>query len=235
VFWLFLLFKKKNIDVKNLNLIVVIIFIGLLSCSIIKKEHITQPKVEYAASINHWLKSNDLFYQFYILSLAPEFFTNFNLGIEIGINPIIYSPKIKMLMLYNGCTRDSCMKHVEAYINNLKPLKFAQTGGASNSVEKKDSLGFKGICFDSLNIYLKTLDGKNQNLPLNTNVDYFLILPFAKFFGNKKQLSDLKSFCNAAKSNKYSKFTIVLLDMDKQKWWGKEWNKKIDFSINVVK
>lgn len=127
------------------------------------------------------------------------------------------------------------MENVETYINTIKPISITQIENLNKTSGKEDSLGFEDISFQSLNGYLKTLDGKNAESPVNPDVDYYLMLPFAKFFGNKKQVKDLLSFSNSARTNKYSKFIIVLLDMDKQKWWGKEWNNKIDFSINVVK
>lgn len=220
---------------KNLRIILLIAVVAFTRCSTIKKEHITKPGIETKNSINHWLKKNDLFNNFYIITLAPEFYFNFNLSTKIGIKPIVYSSKSKLIMLYNGCTRDSCMENVGAYINTIKPFSISAIERMNNTLGKKDSLGFEDISFQSLNIYLKTLDGKNVEFPSNPDVDYYLILPFAKFFGDKKQVKDLQSFSKLAQTNKYSKFNIVLLDMDKQKWWGKEWNDKIDFSINVVK
>jgi hypothetical protein len=86
---------------------------------------------------------------------------------------------------------------------------------------------------DTLHLNLSTLQQKIKSLSgalpqnLTSEEDYILIIPFAIFLGNKVQVSEIKKYYLSARRNRYATIKIVFLNLDKQEWWGKEWNQKI--------
>ncbi len=215
--------------------IVFFVLCFLISCSAVRRQHIRQPRIESKAAIIRWLHQNNLDEDTYALSLSPEFFFDLELSSKLRINPILYPSRSQSILLYDGCTTDSCMRNLNTWFSVLQPLSLSTITNNNNSLIREYSEKFEKIPLLALTKFLRTLDGKQvSNFP-DTSVNFLLILPFAKFFGDKKQVEDLKSTIATLSANKYSKFRIYLLSMDKQEWWGKEWNKKIDFSINVVK
>lgn len=208
----------------------------IFGCSSIRKEHITQPKIENEISITQWLKSTHLFNNdFIVLTLSPEFYFNFNLSSKINFSPIIYPSKSKTVMFYSGCTSATCMDSLRMFTNNITPGFLFKSYITSDSILRfKNGIKFEKRQFDSLACYFHSLNGEIYPLLQNNNFDYYLILPFAKFFGNKKQVKELKKFIASAYFNTHSRVKVILLNMDKQKWWGKEWNNKIELSTHAM-
>jgi hypothetical protein len=100
--------------------------------------------------------------------------------------------------------------------------------------EKRDSFKLK---IDTLNLNLsfllakmRSLSGDQYNFKTNDSIDYYLVLPFAKFAGNWSQVRNLKKYFKAVSDNTSSNIQIIFLNLDKQEWWGKKWNEKIQIS-----
>lgn len=102
------------------------------------------------------------------------------------------------------------------------------------SIKDKDKFEKK---MDTLSIKLtqitssfRTLRGEPSPEFLQKNSDYILIIPFAIFLGKKLQVKDLKKYYYSALTNRSATIQIVFLNLDKQEWWGEEWNKKINIT-----
>ncbi|MBS1758769.1 MAG: hypothetical protein JST23_01500, partial [Bacteroidetes bacterium] len=80
---------------------------------------------------------------------------------------------------------------------------------------------------------LRTLNGDEPTLFKDStlNADYFLFLPFAKWLGNRIQVKELKRIYNSAMFNMFSRIQVVFVNTDKQEWWGREWNDKINVNF----
>jgi hypothetical protein len=100
--------------------------------------------------------------------------------------------------------------------------------------EKKDSFKLKvdttNLDLDFLFEKMRTLSGEQYHFKKNDSTDYYLILPFAKYMGNWSQVKNLRKFYKAALNNSSSNIQIIFLNLDKQEWWGKDWNEKIQIS-----
>ena len=97
-----------------------------------------------------------------------------------------------------------------------------------NADHKKDTVRMN---FHDISRLFYSLEGNKLNVIEIANYDFVLILPFAKFYGNNLQIKDLKKYYQSAINNPNAKFKIVFLNLDKQEWWGKEANDKINISI----
>lgn len=209
----------------------------IFGCSIIKTEHIKPPGIENERSINRWLKSTQLLDNDYIvLTLAPEFYFNFEFSSKIKFTPLFYPFKSRSILVYNGCTTKICMNQLRSFTEGINPSTMYNPDVIKDSILTiEKGLSFEKVVYESFANYFCTTKGEKYTLHQDSLLDYYLILPFTTFFGTKTQIRDMKSFLTATYSNTKSKFKVILLNMDKQEWWGKEWNEKIELSFKVVK
>jgi hypothetical protein len=204
-----------------LTLIIIFINLSLISCKPVYRIILgAKPsKIETIESSLSWLKKNlnMPISEDQVLSLSPEGFP-----LAFDINPIIIDSK-NTRILYNGCTDNKCFKDLsslfEFYDSKDSLLNTLTTVNNQLSFNRNATKVFP---------YIRSLKGHTiDNLPENS-----LILPYAIFLGNKKQKKDLLQFINAAQKNKNIRWNIVFLCIDKQAWWGDEWNRKIEMGLN---
>ena len=226
-------------------LILTIFSLCFFDCSLIAKKGYggKAAKIENQQSIEAWLKNEHL-EKLNVTTISPEsfsfFFPQFNQA------PLLFDSKTGRFCPVGFTNGKYCPNNVDSYIKTVlpfdklwnKPDSFIVTeyiilsSGTSmnrkNNYEKKRDTTI--INLHELLKNFRTLDGKPYAID-KIDSDYILILPFAIYFGHRLQVKDLKKYYNAAQENKYSKIKIIFLNLDKQEWWGKDWNEQIRISI----
>ncbi len=217
------------------HILILLAVVSLFGCKLISKAKLgaTRAKVQDEITTHEWLVKNRVLPDSSILmGLSPEkyiaYFENFGQG--GGASPLIFS-KAGNLFFYDGCTSDQCIKDLAGYIQTLSPNNVIAHSGivASKNVNDKK---FVSTSLTEFSDYLYLLWGPKAHIKVDSSKDYTLILPFAMYYGNKKQVTELRSFITAANSNKQSTFNFIFLSLDKLAWWGDDWIKRINISYN---
>jgi len=76
--------------------------------------------------------------------------------------------------------------------------------------------------------FSRDLSGQKVDPVFLSDSAYTLLIPFAKFWGDKMQVKEIKRFINNIRKNNHMKVKVVLLNFDKQIWWGKRWIEEIN-------
>jgi hypothetical protein len=197
-------------------------------------------KIENRESIEDWLTERG-FSKENVVCVGSEHYYDFATGLPQA--PLLFdnaTGNFLAIGFSNGkyCPKDvdkSFSKILPYYLMNQKPDSFliSETRIVPPGVSIKDKKNFAvekdtlTLTLSTIVLPLKTLTGeKIKNLSKHGD-DFTLVLPFAIFLGDKLQVEDLKKFYFSALQNQFAKIGIVFLNLDKQEWWGKEWNEKI--------
>ena len=227
---------------RKLLLALIMIIILLPACSLIvrKVNNVQPPATESPESLNSWLNSQHLD-KYEVLSVDPKYFygaTTFYMK-----RKLIFNQFGKVAELGINKTGVVCHKTSPREVHDLEPgyAHFTEflldsisirtlddNGRKSEMVRRTDTIYYN---IDSLNKYVYDLDGQKVNIEKDFTFDYLVVIPFAKYQGNTIQVSDIRKYLKAIHENRHSRFKIILLNLDKQAWWGEEWNKKIRFGI----
>jgi hypothetical protein len=213
------------------------------SCGLIARKGYGAKKqqIETKETITHWLNKNGLPSQ-NIFSLPPEHYFELFLGLPQA--PLVFDNTTGNLLAIGFSNGKYCPKSVDKSFSSLLPYQLLKEKPDSFLISEvttippgsslKDRSQF-AVTKDTLRLHLPeieksilTLNGKPAAKIAKPGDDYTLILPFALFFGDKLQLKDLKKYYLSAITNRFAKINIVFLNLDKQQWWGEEWNKKIN-------
>ena len=236
---------------------VLVIFIIIITegCSWIAKKGYgaKQPQIETEQSIFTWLHKYDLPTEEVVTVDTLGFFNFFP---SLAQAPLLFekSGKFRAAGFSNG---KFCPQGVDVYLSRVDRLETFNTLdsfiisesimippeeveklGALNeskieelkkkAISKKDTIRMN---FNEINNLFYTLNGSKRGKIKTSDYDFILILPFAKFYGHRLQVKDLKKYYRSAANNPNAKFKIVFLNLDKQQWWGKEANNKININI----
>lgn len=186
------------------------------------------PNVENEVSLTTWLKNEHVKYD-YVYAARPENFYRYCIDyFDTGL--LFYGDgHFKQQIPIKG---KQCLETTTDILEKIKPLM------ATNDLHPKSPTSWQKIEpiktlkeLEVLQTYLYTLRGEKSNYWPDNTYDYILFLPATAYLGSKIQTKDLRSFIKAAKSNPQSKIQIILLNFDKQEWWGKEWCDKINITI----
>lgn len=203
-----------------------------------KKQH-----TETKESIEKWLAEKELGAE-KIVSVSPKYYYDFIPGLSQA--PLLFDNRSGTFLAIGFSNGEYCPKEIDKSFSatlpyNLikeKPDSFlvSETIILPPGVSIKDKSKYE-LKKDTLHLSLlrmiektRTLSGENVDVILKEDYDYVLYIPFALFLGNKVQLQDIKQIYYSALMNRYSKIDIVFLNLDKQKWWGEEWNNKININ-----
>jgi hypothetical protein len=222
------------------NIRIVLAFISLTgaSCHFIARtgHGAKAPRTETGYSIKDWLHKH-LFDGGTIATVRPEVF--FDYQVMEGSPMVFESLTGKFLSIGYGDGK-FCPKNVDKTFTDLVPYAFLNPkpynylanemmqisgDGSKKTIRDTSYPHLPTICED-----LRSLDGTAFTLN-TTGTDYVLILPFALYLGNRVQVMDLKKYYRSAMANKKARIQIIFLNLDKQEWWGKEWNEKIHFKV----
>jgi hypothetical protein len=202
------------------------------------------PKEETKESVEHWVEKNIKSQTaVQIFTVTPE--AAIKRRAFLSTEPMIINTQAKMV-LYKGCTSKECIKNLGMYFKTVTPTQlqnlesdtnftnvykyksgiFSTTGKLIEVVEQQVPLYF----FSATRSVMGEPVDSTQYLHKQT-----LVLPFAIFLGNKLQVKDINNWIAAAQKNTSVNWNIVLLNIDKQSWWGNEWNSKITYSVGKFK
>jgi hypothetical protein len=219
-------------------LLAIITFAPACSFVVKKVNNVKQPQTESPESLNSWLSSQRLD-KYEVLSVDPKYFyqaTTFYMK-----RKLIFNQFGKVAELGTNKTGVVCHKTSPREVHDLEPgythfteflldsigVRTLESNGRKSEIVRGTDTIYYNI--DSLNKYAHDLDGQKANIEKDFTFDYLVVIPFAKYQGKTVQVSDIRKYLKAIHENKYSRFKIILLNLDKQAWWGEEWNKKIRF------
>lgn len=226
----------------------------ILSCTTLAKlgHGSRKPKVESETSIVKWLKSKG-FDKGRVVATSPEEFYFFAPQFVNSIFLLDNTGRFHAIGYNQG---KFCVKDVDKIIKRLKPADQLTRMPDSfivyqyykpfkiDNIREKTKAELKKILkeyketakvltdtlslnYSFLNSKIRTLSGQKLEQPEISATNYTLFLPFAKYEGNWVQVSELRKYYNAAINAENATFNIVFLNLDKQQWWGEEWNEKI--------
>jgi hypothetical protein len=217
-----------------------------LKCSFIDRTvyGAKKPKTENYRSIYRWLQRNN-FDPDNAVTVSPDHFYDF--VPKLFDSPLLFDQHTGTFLAVGFSNGKYCPKGVDKTLMTIKPFQglfskpdsfiiseyVSLPSGASlkevDKYEKQKDTAFLNL--NELKTYLRTLNGDTASQLFNSDRDYILILPFTLYFGNRLQVSELKKYYKAALGNKNSRIKVIFLNLDKQQWWGEEWNKKINIII----
>lgn len=240
---------------KQILLFILIVLINE-RCSYVAKNvyGAKKPRIEEEQSILAWLKKNDLpasevvsvdtigfSFFFPAFSQSPLLFERTGKFRAAGFSNGKYCPDGVDVYLSKVNPKTEIFNTLDSFIISeyytVPPEDAIKIGTPSkrelqeikkNYIVNRDTIKLN---FRNLNELFYTLQGNRRLTIEASDVDFILILPFAKFFGNKLQVKDLKKYYYSAVNNTNAKFKIVFLNLDKQEWWGKETNDRINITI----
>lgn len=235
------------------SLLIIVFFFS--SCNSIIKlvRGAHKPRIENEKSITNWLKKKNNPYT--VVSVAPESYDEFVPG-YLG-TPLLFTSIGRFLAVGVGNGK-YCTQPIDTYVGRLKPINqmarvpdsffvFISYHFPKGTVlpEKRMSreernefikMAIKKIDtvhlnYDSLSVSFRTLTGDKYEINRGVEYDYILLMPFAKFIGARSNENNLKAYFNAVRSNNRCRIKVILINLDKQEWWGKEWQNKIRINI----
>lgn len=200
-------------------------------------------QVENEQSIQKWLSEKG-FSASNVVTVTPESYYDNYFGLPQA--PLLFDKASGNFLAIGFTNGEYCPKDVDKSFSSIphyslmkeKPDSFLISETTSIppgfSIKDKDKFEKK---MDTLSIKLtqitssfRTLRGEPSPEFLQKKSDYILIIPFAIFLGKKLQVKDLKKYYYSALTNRSATIQIVFLNLDKQEWWGEEWDKKINIT-----
>jgi hypothetical protein len=201
-------------------------------CSFIAKtvHHVKNPKIETAQSIKTWLQKEKISVE-KILTVDPSRY--FYVMSRYG-GPMLFNEKGNFVSVGYNSDPKFCPKGVKEFLSTLTP-----------GFEKNDEHLFNYIAYrinnrpdtlyptlNKVYSFARDLYGNEVFAPITFGSrNYTLVVPFTIFSGNTIQTSKMRAFINACRQNASAKIDIILVNFDKQEWWGKEWNEKIHIEV----
>jgi hypothetical protein len=205
----------------------------LCACGFIAKtvNHVKKPKVETAQSIKAWLQKEKINSD-KIFTVDPSNF--YHLFLLYGNRAMLFNEKGEFVSVgYNSDTK-FCPKGVKEFLSTLTP------GFEKNNEHLFNYIAYRinnrpDTLFPTLNkvySFSRDLYGNEVFMPITFGPrNYTLIISFTLFSGDTTQASRMRDLINACRQNPSAKIDIILINFDKQEWWGKEWNERIHLAV----
>ncbi len=209
---------------------------SFLSCTLVKDAFIgtASPRMETRESVSLFLRKERISAE-YIYSVAPDsFYSALN---YLGFGVIVFDKSGNYLAFGNNKGK-YCFSTLADSLRHLYPDNRYSNEVANYSLLKRmtyihmDSTPV--VSYDTISLDIPSVssnfydfEGRKTALRIGDGVDYIIVFPFAKYYGRKIQTKEIRRYIRAANQNEHSKFQFVFLNLDKQQWWGKEWNEKI--------
>ena len=200
-------------------------------------------QVENEQTIQNWLTEKG-FNANNVVTVTPENYYDHLYGLPQ--NPLLFDRVTGNFLAIGYSNGRYCPKDVDKSFSSVLPYNLLKEKPDSflisettsipqgYSIKDKDKFEKKqdtlSLKFYELSSKFRTLTGEPVEKLLNTETDYALVIPFAIFLGKKLQVKDLKKYYYSALTNRSATIQIVFLNLDKQEWWGEEWNKKINIT-----
>ena len=196
-----------------------------------------KPKSQNEISILNWLNHHH-FSNANVVSIHPESYYEF--FVSYNQTPMLFDRKTGNYVAAGFSNGKFCPKGVDQIFASIYPYFLLNPRPddfliSQITIKKNDSVLKLS---DTVKIHLSNfctgmydLKGKPFDYKEHDKSDYILFLPFALFLGNRLQVEDLNKYKRATELNKHSTIKVIFLNLDKQQWWGSEWNKKISIGI----
>jgi hypothetical protein len=210
--------KKITVKIENVvkGTVFSICIISFFGCESIRLSNggAKNPDVETASSLNAYLKAEGMEKE---LNFIPKFQSLYSIILS-GISPTtvyVFDKKgreIRLPIASNKC--------------GLEPALFIKALRAD-----KEYPIIAGLIVDSLQQWLTTVEQKDAILTDDiVNADFYVVVFWAVWAGEKVFQRDIVSTVNAAKENQQAKIKLALVNLDKQASWGEENLKKVSFT-----
>lgn len=190
-----------------------------------------RPKTETPVSIQNWLQKQHVPFE-KVLAVAAEKY--YYAGIHYNYGPMLFNNQGDFVSVGYNYDGKFCPKSVDQFLETLVP-GFEKNDDQLSNYMIYSRNNIPDTIYPTLKEIYKFSRDLNGNLPADTfqkkKADYTLVIPFAIFLGNTIQTQRVRLFVNAAKRNTAARINIILLNFDKQEWWGEEWNKKINIVV----
>lgn len=202
-------------------------------CSFVAKSvnNVKKPKVESAASIIKWLDDYN-FKNRNVATIVPSSYYSAVLMYSQG--PMLFNKKGEFVSVGYNYDGKFCPKGVDEFLKTLYPGFEKEDDNLSNyllyitnGVQDTTYPSLQNISSFSRDVYGHAA----TSLMAQADTDYTLVLPFSIFMGHTSQVKKLRTFLNAVAQNQSARINIILLNYDKQLWWGEEWLNKISIEI----
>ena len=200
-------------------------------------------QVENEQTIQKWLTEKG-FNANNVVTVTPESYFEHLYGLPQ--NPLLFDKTTGNFLAIGYSNGKYCPKDVDNSFSSVLPYSLLKekpdsflisestTIPKGYSIKDKDKLEKKqdtiSLKLTQLASSFRTLTGEPVEKLLKAGTDYTLVIPFAIFLGKKLQVKDLKKYYYSALTNRSASIQIVFLNLDKQEWWGEEWNKKINIT-----
>lgn len=209
------------------------------SCTTIAKKSygVKKQKPESAESIKEWLKKHNLPSD-NTFSIAPNYFLEYTIGTQNA--PLLFDKNSGRFLAIGFTNGKYCPKDLDKEFNRILPYNLlkekpdsflvGETISIPEGYSIKDKDKFKHsydtsfIRLSNLYQWARSLTGKQVENISKSDADYILIIPFAIYLGEKTQLKEINKYYYSAISNRFSKFDIIFMNLDKQLWWTDKWN-----------
>jgi len=222
-----------------------IIVLYCSGCSVVARKGYgaKKVKIENEQTIQNWLSEKG-FSTRNVVTVTPESYYDNYFGLPQA--PLLFDKASGNFLAIGFTNGEYCPKDVDKSFSSIphyslmkvKPDSFLISETTSippgYSIKDKDKFEKKmdtlPIKLTQITSYFRTLKGEPSPEFLQKKSDYILIIPFAIFLGKKLQVKDLKKYYYSALTNRSATIQIVFLNLDKQEWWGEEWDKKINIT-----
>lgn len=200
-------------------------------------------RIENEQTIQNWLTEKG-FNANNVVTVTPESYYDHLYGLPQ--NPLLFDKATGNFLAIGYSNGKYCPKDVDKSFSSVLPYSLLKgkpdsflisettTIPQGYSIRDKDKFEKKKdtvpLKLAQLASSFRTTSGEAYPELLKSGSDYILIIPFAVFLGKKLQVKDLKKYYYSALTNRSASIQIVFLNLDKQEWWGEEWNKKINIT-----
>jgi hypothetical protein len=186
-----------------------------------------KPKTEDSNTIAKWLFRNKINAD-NIITVSPESY--YTTGFFFSSGPMVYSIEGVFISIGYSKGLKFCPNGVYKEYSLIDKEREREGRYKNfliywNADEKKVDT----ICptINSLIRFARDLHGNQLSHSFFSESQYKIIIAFSIFWGSHAQVKSIKEFIEAARNNTH-KVQIVLLNFDKQFWWGEEWLKRIN-------
>ncbi|MBI3137071.1 MAG: hypothetical protein HYZ15_00640 [Sphingobacteriales bacterium] len=193
-------------------------------------------KTESPETIKAWLAKQGL-HSDQLFSIAPENYLEYTIGTQSS--PLLFDLKSGNFLALGYTNGKYCPKDIDKSYANVLPYPLLKVKPDSFLVSEslETPAGYTGkdklrhhtdttvFTLEKIRGLIRTLNGEPVTKMAGGEADYILILPFAIYLGNRIQAKDLKKYYYSALSNRFSKILVAFLNVDKQQWWGDQWNR----------
>lgn len=173
---------------------------------------VKKPRIETPSSLNKYLRNKNLENE---INLIPKFEYLHSIILS-GISPTtvyVFDKNGEEIQLPGASNK--CAPEPSLFIKDLR--------------SDKQYLISNSLFLDSLHQWVYTEEGKDVDLK-EINVDFYIVIFWAVWPGEKVFQRDIMGTINAFKDNTNAKIKLILINLDKQDIWGKENLSKVRFT-----